>query len=91
MKKLRLLLVTLFIMSACSKAPNLNVMDQDTKTEPIYATTECVAGNPDGKRCDKKTCKADKDSDCQEFAKGCLEYGNHYNGTAEGGTCSRVY
>ena len=91
MKRLRLLLVTVFILGACSKAPDLNVMDQDTRNQPIYATTECVVGNPDGIRCDKKTCKADQKSDCQEFAKGCLKGGDHYNGTAESGTCSRVY
>lgn len=56
----------------------------------VYATTECVAAHPDGQRCNKKTCKKDATSDCADFAARCVEYGHHYAGTSDGGSCSRV-
>jgi hypothetical protein len=90
--RLFLIAVTaLLALGTCSKVDTVNVLDQDTGTRAVYATTTCVVGNPDGVRCDKKECKADKDSDCQKFAEGCLKYGNHYSGTSDAGTCSRVY
>jgi hypothetical protein len=59
-------------------------------TTVVYAETNCTHGNPDGVRCDEKTCKADSKSDCTNFAKGCVEYGNYYKGSNDAGTCTRV-
>jgi hypothetical protein len=59
-------------------------------TTVVYAETNCTHGNPDGVRCDEKTCKADSKSDCTDFAKGCVEYGNYYKGSNDAGTCTRV-
>jgi hypothetical protein len=56
----------------------------------VYAETNCTHGNADGVRCDEKTCKADSKSDCTDFAKGCVEYGNYYKGSNDAGTCTRV-
>jgi hypothetical protein len=56
----------------------------------VYATTECTHGNADGVRCNEKTCKADSKSDCTDFARGCVEYGNYYKGSNDAGTCTRV-
>jgi hypothetical protein len=59
-------------------------------TTVVYATTECTHGNADGVRCNEKTCKADNKSDCTDFARGCVEYGNYYKGSNDAGTCTRV-
>jgi hypothetical protein len=59
-------------------------------TTVVYATTNCTAPNSDGVRCNEKTCKADSKSDCTDFAKGCVEYGNYYKGSNDAGTCTRV-
>ena len=67
-----------------------DVLDQ-SKDQVVFATTECVVPNPDGQRCDKKTCKKDERSDCADFARKCLDNDHHYQGTNDGGACSRVY
>jgi hypothetical protein len=54
----------------------------------VYFTMECVA-KADGE-CVKFTCKADATSDCAGFANGCVDGGNHYSGTSDGGACSKV-
>jgi hypothetical protein len=56
---------------------------------PINFTHECVAKDANG-GCLKYTCKQDSTSDCSGFANGCVKGGNHYSGTAEGGSCSKV-
>ena len=56
----------------------------------IPKTTQCTVPNSDGVRCNVKTCKADQESDCSEFAGYCLADGHHYSGTRDGGTCTRV-
>lgn len=61
-----------------------------TKGTVVYATTECVQGNADGVRCDKKTCKTDAKSDCNDFASRCIYYGHQYDGTRTEGTCTRI-
>ena len=85
-------LAMFILLGACAKSHHAGDVLGTAKpgTTVVYATTECTAPNSDGVRCNKKTCKQDKESDCQEFAKGCLEYGNYYQGTSEGGACSRV-
>lgn len=88
-----LTVTSLAVATACTPAPGKggpDVLAGETGTV-VYATTKCVAGNPDGVRCDKKTCKTDKKGDCAKFAAGCLAYGNYYQGTNDAGTCSRVY
>ena len=86
-------LALVMLLGACA-AKNHRAGDVLATTKPgatvVYATTECTAPNSDGVRCNKKTCKQDKVSDCSEFASGCLEYGNYYQGSKDGGTCSRV-
>lgn len=79
--------------AACARMPGKGGPDvlAGESGAVVYATTKCEVGNPDGVRCDKKTCKADEKGDCKAFAAGCLEYGNYYQGSADGGTCSRVY
>ncbi len=88
MRHASLAFALLLLLCGCArgaKVQGTNVLDQDTRGQVVFATTECVVPNSDGQRCDKKTCKADQKSDCQKFASGCLEYGNHYSGTQEGG------
>jgi len=90
MDRFSLLLGMACLAAGCSARPGVNVLDVDLKGQVVFATTNCEVGNPDGQRCDKKTCKADSQSDCTAFAGGCIKYGNHYSGTAQEGTCSRV-
>ena len=59
-------------------------------TTVIAAELNCTHPNADGVRCNEKTCKADSKSDCTDFAKGCVEYGNYYKGSNDAGTCTRV-
>lgn len=78
-----------FALSACERTRGGGDVLAGTAGGAVYATTECVAGNPDGVRCDKKTCKKDEVSDCAYFAERCLATDNHYQGTKDGGTCTR--
>lgn len=81
----------LMLTTGCDRKVDADVLDQSTGDRVVYATTECVVGNPDGVRCDKKTCKTDDESNCADFARKCLDNGHHYSGTNDAGTCSRVY
>ena len=55
-------------------------------------TFTCLEQDANG-NCDKKTCKqgpGGAEFDCGSWAKACLDTGHHYEGTKEGGTCTRV-
>ena len=82
--------IILLVATACDRGPKPDVLGPTGNDGAIFATTECVAKNPDGQRCDKKTCKTDQKSNCADFANKCLSNNHHYQGTNEGGTCSRV-
>ena len=56
---------------------------------PVNFTHECLAKDANG-GCLKYTCKQDSTTDCSGFANGCVKGDNHYSGTAEGGSCSKV-
>lgn len=81
---------TILIVTACERGSTVNVLDQSTEGQVIYATTKCETPNADGVRCDKKHCNKDAESDCFDFAKACLDSGHSYTGTKDGGTCERV-
>ena len=82
-------LCAVLALAACERARPAGDVLAGNKDDAVYATTECVVGNPDGVRCDKKTCKKDAESDCAYFAERCLATDNHYAGTKDGGTCTR--
>jgi hypothetical protein len=85
------LLGALSLLSGCGKREGGGGADvMGSKGSVVYATTECTQGNADGVRCDKKTCKTDAKSDCNDFASKCIYYGHQYNGTRTEGTCTRI-
>jgi hypothetical protein len=82
----------LLLVTGCAigHTVDVNVLDQDTRGQVVFATTECVTLNADGVRCDKKTCKKDAAANCAEFASKCLDKGHQYSGTKDAGTCTRT-
>ena len=83
-------LIALGMLAACSPMRGVKVLDTDNGAQPGFRTTKCTAPNSDGVRCNVKTCRADTESHCGDFAKACMDSGHHYAGTNEGGTCTRV-
>lgn len=50
---------------------------------------ECSFKDEDG-NCLKATCKADAQSNCDDWAAGCLRNDGYLQGSSEGGTCSKI-
>jgi hypothetical protein len=89
MRRISLVVGILILVAACAAGSRQTVLNQQGG-KGIPNTTECVSKNPDG-TCNKKTCKADAESDCAEFAYYCIKNDDgYYQGTKESGTCSRV-
>ena len=83
-------LALLLALSACDKPPNSGDVLAANLSESVAFQTECVGPkNADG-TCNKATCKKDAESDCTLFSTSCLKDGHHYEGTNDGGTCTRV-
>jgi hypothetical protein len=83
----------LTLATSCERATSKSdvlVLGENPGGDVVFATKNCEVVNADGKRCDKKTCKADDKSNCEYFASRCLATGHNYTGTAEAGTCSRA-
>ena len=83
-------LLVLGVLAGCSPMRGVKVLDTDNGTKPVFKTTQCTVPNSDGVRCNVKTCRADTESHCGDFAKACMDSGHHYAGTNDGGTCTRV-
>lgn len=58
-------------------------------SEAVGRTMTCEARDANG-NCLKNTCKADDKGDCATFAGYCVNAGEHWSGTREGGSCSKV-
>jgi hypothetical protein len=77
-------------------APDFDVfsLDPDADAGAAARTLECTK-EVDGE-CVQKTCAASSDNvpevphGCAEYAAHCVNYGHHWSGTREGGTCTRV-
>jgi hypothetical protein len=84
--------IVLMVSNGCSTVNDVMAKANDGKTgkQTTFKTTNCTVPNADGVRCDTKTCKADAASDCSRFMEGCVNYGNNYSGSKEGGTCTRA-
>lgn len=83
-------LLALAVLAACSPMRGVKVLDTDNGPQPVFLTTKCTVPHRDGVRCNVKTCRADTESHCGDFAKACMDSGHHYAGTNDGGTCTRV-
>jgi hypothetical protein len=96
MKRCWLVLAMIVAAAGCSRSPESKGGDvlSNQESPVVYATTECTVKNPNGTEgtdyCNVKTCKKDAESDCTDFAAACLDTGNHYGGTSDAGTCTRV-
>jgi hypothetical protein len=91
-----LLVVAFAVLAGCARL-NGGGADVLSDQKPAGTTARefnrgvCVAGNADGVRCNKRECKAnEKEGNCTEFGKNCLENGHHLNGTKDAATCSRI-
>ena len=58
-------------------------------SEAVGRTMTCEARDANG-NCLKNTCKADAAGDCATFAGYCVNAGEHWSGTKEGGSCTMV-
>ena len=76
------------LLSACGSKSANDVLSQRGVTT-VARVTQCTQGNPDGVRCDVKTCKKDIRSDCAIFRDRCKESGHDYDGNDDSGTCTR--
>ncbi len=60
-----------------------------TTTGGIPMTLSCDYKNDAGE-CMKSSCKKDADSNCAAFAQACINYPAYYQGSADGGSCSKI-
>ena len=77
-------------IAACNPKGGPDIL-QDNKVTTVARETQCTVGNPDGVRCDRKTCKKDQRSDCTDFADRCVKYGHTYEGDNDSGECIRAH
>ena len=84
----KLLLMGVLLISACDMAPAADVLGVD-QTTAIAKTVNCLEKVSDG-TCNKKTCKKDAQSNCEEFGTNCIKSDHKYEGTKDEGTCTRV-
>lgn len=85
-KAIALALVALLL--SCGPKKSDDVMAGKDNT-PVARVTQCTQGNPDGVRCDRKTCRKDTVSDCAIFRDKCKNAGHDYDGNNDEGTCIR--
>ena len=85
------ILLPIFILAACERgaAAPTDVLADARDSEAVARTVQCLEPVSDG-TCNKKTCKKDAESDCEEFATGCIKSDHKYEGTKDEGTCTRV-
>ena len=72
--------------------PTVDVFAQRTEGGSSARTFECTSKNADG-TCNVNECKQGPGGatfDCASFAAACIDAGQHWSGTKEGGKCTRV-
>ena len=72
--------------------PTADVFTQRTEGGTSERTFECTSKNADG-TCNVNECKQGPGGatfDCASFAAACIDAGQHWSGTKEGGKCTRV-
>lgn len=71
---------------------NLNVFSDQPQSGTSARTFTCTSKNADG-TCNVNECKQGPGGatfDCASFAAACVNAGEHWSGTKEGGKCTRV-
>ncbi len=75
--------------------PNINVFTGDPGGSHSSARTLTCTKEVNG-QCMQKTCKQSSQNvpevpaDCASYAAACVNAGEHWSGTKEGGTCTKV-
>ena len=83
-------LAAVALAAACTSKPKVaDDVLSGTRGTTVARTTQCTQGNPDGVRCDVKTCAKDSVSDCAIFRDRCKASGHDYDGNNDSGTCTR--
>jgi hypothetical protein len=92
MKQLLLIFGGTIVLAGCGPLSSKDVNPFDGEAKAAYFTSTCTAKVRD--ECMQYTCTSKTNEsgpgNCSSFAKGCLNEGYHYAGTAEEGKCSRV-
>ena len=72
--------------------PKADLFSADPDNGTSSRTFECTSRAPDGS-CNVNECKQGPGGatyDCASFASACVNAGEHWSGTKEGGKCTRV-
>ena len=72
--------------------PNIDVFSDRPESGTSSRTFTCTSKNADG-TCNVNECKQGPGGatfDCASFAAACVNAGEHWSGTKEGGKCTRV-
>lgn len=88
MNRLTIVVASSLLLIGCKPRASGDVLSQ-TGTTSVARVTQCTQGNPDGVRCDVKTCTKDTRSDCAIFRDRCKASGHDYDGNDDAGTCTR--
>ena len=85
------LLGMILMIAACkpAKSQDVDPMGAMNGVTAMPRTLTCNVTAADG-QCLKKTCKQDAEGDCETYAGYCIGAGEHWSGTKEGGTCTKV-
>jgi hypothetical protein len=88
-----LLVVALALLSACAtRSVSPGSVMEAASTGTSARTLECLNKNADG-TCNVKQCTqgpGGPEYDCAGYAADCVNAGQHWSGTKEGGKCTRV-
>jgi hypothetical protein len=79
-------------LKSISFDPTVDVFAQPAESGSSARTFECTSKNADG-TCNVNVCKQGPGGatfDCASFAAACVDAGQHWSGTKEGGKCTRV-
>ena len=83
--------IAVLTLAACGpqRQTQVDPFGNNEGTGSIARTLTCEAKDSAG-NCLKKTCKQDAEGDCETYAGYCIGAGEHWSGTKEGGTCTKV-
>jgi hypothetical protein len=81
-------IISIAALTGCTMNPQ-GTINPFTNYGTPYAEFGCAAKEKDG-NCLKATCKADAQSNCDDWAAGCLRHDGYLQGSSEGGTCSKI-
>ena len=81
--------VGLLALGACVANPAVTLNPFTTTGKTAYFTSQCDVKTSGGE-CVKASCKADAQSNCNDWAAGCLNHDGYFQGSSAGGTCSKI-